>query len=244
MSIRITEPIRVAKYDYKTRQTPNIFGYTNQVIHVEEELSPYVLRDEAGVIHENLWQFNKIYRQVYAQDQTVHRWTREKGWVYPAEKHIDDKGNILPEYWRWRQAGMHNKTPVRYPNGYNGRKECVGFVMCTNGPLSSCDAKYAYTFIPFEQLHIARRDIYYKEYARLCRKLPEFHRLKELKTPLQIAEVDGPRKTDDYPFNLAENNSLIVNRDTARGWLYNKSQSFGHGICLCIALQNGDDWLN
>jgi hypothetical protein len=218
--------VRVGKYDFKTRKMPEIPDFSNILIHVRDELSPYILKTEEGCIMENVWQFSKIYRKVYNQNQTIHRYTSEKGWVHPEEIHIDEKGNVLPEYWQWRSKGMNCSHAIRYPNGYNGRSECVGFIW--NGQ-----------FIPVDKYHIARKIIYYDTYITMCKKNPEYKELQRRlsnKENLQIVEVDGPRKAEDYPFNLAENNSLLINREIAQGWLKSKTQSFGHGVCLAIAL--------
>lgn len=240
--------MRVGKYNYKTRKCPDIPNYNNYLVHTKDDLSPYVLKDESGCLMENIWQFNKIYRKVYRQNSLYNRFRpQDGGWKYPEEVHLDDKNNVLPSYWNWRRQGMENKTPVRYPNGIIGRREVLGFIMCINGPLSSSNPeKYEYTFIPIEKFDEARVKIYYKEYARLCRMTREFTRVQNLVrsgNKIQVCEVDGPSKSDEYPFNLADNNSLLITPEIVRGWLHNSSQSFGHGVCLCVALLNGDDWL-
>lgn len=51
-------------------------------------LAPFFLSDEQGHLMGNAWQFSKIYREMPN--------INEKKWSHPAEKHFDEKGNILP----------------------------------------------------------------------------------------------------------------------------------------------------
>jgi len=237
---------------------PEIKGFENLLVHVKDPLSPYVLKTENGCIMENVWQFSKIYKMVFEQKQTLHRWTKEEGWCHPAETHIDEKGNITPQYWLWRNKGFNFQHPVRYPNGYHGRTKCVGVVvrrdLLTNIPdpeitrkVTVIDGRVDYVLVPPEYFYVTRRCVYYNVYVTLARRIDQFHQLQRnifSGTKYQTVEVDGPRKAEDYPFNLADDNSLLLARDTARGWLNNRSQSFGHGVCLAIALINKDEWIN
>ena len=68
---------------------------------------------------ENLYQNSKVFPQVYPQNQNLHRFTSEKGWVHPGEIHYKD-GVIYPEYWAWREKGMgwpHEEFVVRWLQG-------------------------------------------------------------------------------------------------------------------------------
>jgi hypothetical protein len=84
--------IRVGKYDFDGKKMPSIDGFENLLIHVRDTLSPYVLKSEDGCIMENIWQFSKIFEIVTEQKQTIHRWTREKGWHYKRERHMNEDG--------------------------------------------------------------------------------------------------------------------------------------------------------
>lgn len=150
--------VRVAKYDFKSKKTPTTKSYTNILIHVKDDLSPYTLKDDQDRLMENLWQFSKIYPSVRKQNQTVHRFTSEKGWVWPGETHcIIDANEVNPTnnpsnpsnnlnnnlinltplsnikitnaYWKWRNNGQRFTYPIRYPNGYYGRTDCKSVVL-------------------------------------------------------------------------------------------------------------------
>lgn len=86
-----------------------------------------MLRNEKGQLLENVWQFSKIYASVSAQKIPLSSryYPSTIIWEHPAEKHLDDNGEPNDAYWDWRAKGMDNPYPVRYPNGFQGRKECV-----------------------------------------------------------------------------------------------------------------------
>lgn len=56
----------------------------------------------------------------------------ENGWAYNVEnawqyskvypEHIGEQGQILPEYFQWREQGFKNKQAIRYPMGKKGSK--------------------------------------------------------------------------------------------------------------------------
>ena len=116
--------LRVGLYDYKTKRQATTHGYTNILVHVDGPFSPYTLKDEKGRIQENTYQFSKTFPYVYPQNQNLHRFTSEKGWVHPGETHYKD-GMIYPEYWAWREKGMTFPHAIRRPNGFKGHKECI-----------------------------------------------------------------------------------------------------------------------
>jgi hypothetical protein len=116
--------IYVAKY-YLGKPLPQVphADCKNVLIHVKEALSPYQIKNEAGQILENVWQFAKLYPRVSAQSIPMSRWQPDNIiWSHPAEVHWD--GNLTEAYWEWRDKGMNNNYAVRYPNGYSGRTSC------------------------------------------------------------------------------------------------------------------------
>jgi hypothetical protein len=130
--------IRVGKYDFKNKIQPKTSGYTNILIHVKDSLSPYIMKDKNGILHENYWQFSKCYEKTRPQRQTVNRYTSELGWCHPAEKHYDKvTDQFTPAYWEWRKKGMQFQHPVRYPNGFDGRKDCLFVVTMASPSLSA-----------------------------------------------------------------------------------------------------------
>ena len=101
------------------------------------ELSPYHLRTDGkedainpgGVIFENLWQSSKCYPWVYPIEVYCH--PSKQGdprylWYKSTknEAHIDAKGEVLPEYYLWRNEIFNCKNAIRYPNGKQHRHEC------------------------------------------------------------------------------------------------------------------------
>jgi hypothetical protein len=157
---------------------------------------------------------------------------------------------------------MHFPHAVRYPNGFAGRVHCRGVLihkdLLTDMPDKDITKKITqipkdakekemYVLIPKDKFYIARKCVYYNVYVTLCRRTSMFVKLEKRIASgfkYQICEVDGPRKAKDYPFSEADNNSLLVTRETAKAWLMNITQSFGHGVCLCIALINQDEWIS
>ena len=107
-------------------------GYLNVMVKnyktgLGHTLSPYFLKNAKGQLMECIWQFSKSYSSVTAQRQYSSKYQYGNSdylvWEHPAEKHVDEKGEPNNKYWKWRKKGMNNPKPVRYPNGYAGRKK-------------------------------------------------------------------------------------------------------------------------
>ena len=283
--------VRVGRYDFKNRRCPTTVGYTNILIHVNDRLSPYIMRDADGALMENIWQFSKVYDVVSPQRQTVHRWTKEQGWVWPSQVHYSKSTGVLsPAWWKWHDVGTHFHHAVRYPNGFAGRARCQ-FVLSPEcvarrgETLRECPAAQIgeqkdeqHTEQQGEQkcegdpacgerdrraaaatgsaikvgvadrleLSAGRLRVYYATYARLARADPFYAELRGRLASgenLQIVEVDGPPLgVTIAPFDQVLNGSIHVDRHVAGAWLKGP-YSFGHGICLAVALLDGDEWL-
>jgi len=197
------------------------------------ELGPYVLKDEDGKIMENIWQFAKVYPKVPATTQKYSRWDDTIIWHHPAEIHVDEKGELTPEYWNWREKGMSNEYPVRYPVGYSKKAR------------ASC----LYAWWNEEKLDYieSREKIYLPLYTRLVKTQPKFNQLKEMLnkgTNLLIVEVDGP-KQDSLNYyrqkygvdnNFISNHTIEATEENFTIMLYDTRHPFGHGYCLAMAL--------
>lgn len=90
--------------------------------------------------------------------------------------------------------------------------------------------------------------VYFAEYVRLARRDPYFRRLQQrLRNGenLQINEVDGPPLTapELKPFELVHDGSIEITQYVVQHWLRQPQWSFGHGVCLAIALLEADAWL-
>lgn len=222
--------LRVGKYNYKTKKMPVIEGYTNVLIHTTGALSPYVMKDDNGIIMENYWQFSKIWKKVYKIRQPISQYDNSVRWEYDDEKHLENhygKFHILKEYYVWQQKGFNSKKWVRYPNGFNHHKETVGSI-------------YRGKIINYIG---ARKKIYCKKYQDIAITKKLFKDLKERYENgenIQIVEVDGPSKGDTYPYNKVQVKdglgSLKITKKRLNALINNSDQTFGHGYCVASML--------
>lgn len=226
--------LRVGKYNYRTKEMPTLVGYTNVLIHTTGALSPYVMKDDNGIIMENYWQFSKIWKKVYKIRQPISQYDNSVRWEYDDEKHLEISGSadlkrfkILKEYYVWQQKGFNSKKWVRYPNGFNHHKETIGSV-------------YRGKIIGYIE---ARKKIYYKKYRDIAITKKLFKDLKERYENgenIQIVEVDGPAKGDTYPYNRVQTSgglgSLKITKKRLIALINNPDQAFGHGYCIASML--------
>jgi hypothetical protein len=230
----------------KGQKYPITYGYRNIVVTSHASvgslgagLSPYILRDPAGRIMENIWQFAKVYASVPE--------IKTPAWSWKAEIHVKD-GKILPAYWKWRMAGMNHQIPVRYPVGFHDRHKCLYALGIDATPENPGDQmKYVE----------ARKKIYVPVYAELAKQSEEFTQLQALLHEgynLQILDVDGPKPLDGHPildgkkllkgiYGESETGSVDINEETIRNLIEITAQAFGHGYVLASCLLNGEEWL-
>ena len=237
---KVRGQVRVAKYYPKRGMPAAPDGYRNILIHSSGKtlgaaLSPYKLKDEQGRLIENVWQFAKVYQKVDAQ-KTPMSWRFKLNtiiWEHPAEVHVDEEGNLTPEYWAWRDKGMKHWYAVRYPNGFQGRHKCL------------------YAYWDGEKLGYieSRKKIYCGEYIRLAPTHPDFIKLKALLDEgqnIQIVEVDGPDPTLTYaPYDRISRDDpgLPIDEQTIRTLIDDERKPFGHGYVIAALLLDGADWL-
>ncbi len=233
-------PIGVIKVGkYKNGKYPKFDGFKNVVVHTKAsaygELSPYVLSKE-GQIMENIWQFSKVYKKVEAQSQYYNRFRKNISWEHPSEEHVDKNGDLTKEYFSWRTKGFNFPEPVRYPNGYKGKNDCMYSI---KDPGSK---KLAYID--------SRKEIYVPLYNELVRKEKKFDYLKnELKKGrnLNIIEVDGPNQESLLYYiekygvekDFIKDGAMIATKENLKIMLNDKKHPFGHGYCLAMSLM---DW--
>lgn len=243
--------LRVGRCVYKgvktPRSDPSYEGFTPIIVLMKGhskygELGPYDLVDEKGRIHENIWQFSKVYEKIPKSKQKFSRTTKTIVWDHPAETHIKD-GELTDEYYKWRKKGMYNKYAVRYPVGFYHRHKCL--YALADGADGKVDVDNQLGYIE------SRKEIYVKEYCRLVKKEPKFKELKarlEKGDNLLIFEVDGPHqeslqfyknkyKVDD---DFIENGTMVANKDNLKIMLNDTKHPFGHGYCLAMAILDID----
>ncbi len=109
---------------------PSVNGYIPIICLTKStkygSLGPYELTNSKGHIMENIYQFSKIYPKIPYSKQRQSRFDPTIIWEHQAEIHIDEEGDPTDDYFKWREKGMNNQYPVRYPVGYNYRHTCVG----------------------------------------------------------------------------------------------------------------------
>lgn len=230
--------IRVGRIKYVNGKPvqPKFEGFTPIVVMTKSseygDLGPYVLKNDEGHIMENIWQFSKLYPWVPASKQTYSRFDKTVIWDHPQETHVKD-GKPTEKYWQWRQKGMENPEPVRYPVGNGAHKrKCI----CV---LSDCN----------ERLGIAegRKQVYLKTYSELVKKEPKFVELVERCRSgenLLIIEVDGPHQEtlgyykEKYGIrdDFITDDTILVTPRNMKIMLNDPKHSFGHGYCLAMAI--------
>lgn len=234
--------IRVGRSRYEDGKVihPSYPGFTSIPVitksHEWPELSPFYLKDEQGQIMENVWQFGKVYRDV---PKMFHKVGRRVLWSWPAEKHLDGRGDITPFYIAWRIAGMRNHMAVRYPVGYNNRHKCVAYI--------PEDREGNILFNQRLDYIQARKQVYLPLYISLAKQTDSFSELKNRLAAgenLLIIEPDGPhQESNSYyskmygtPQNLIQNDSIPATHANLSMMLEDPKHPFGHGYCLAIAL--------
>lgn len=259
------------------KKYPVTEGFLNIVVTSRNQtklghsLSPYVLTDSRGRIMENLWQFAKIYPRVTKQTQPDWSWDTEVHCVAPPtgatlSKAIgaEQKPRVKPtdEYWEWRQAGMEHDKPVRYPNGFKGKADCICVLWPASGALDDATNPH----VQMLQLGYvdSRKKVYVGLYSMMAKKNDEFAELRKMLENgqnLQILDVDGPditRATDatgkvKAPYDQIPDGihgetsgvgSIEINEANIRALIEDTAQPFGHGYVLAALLMGGDAWMH
>ena len=226
------------------RTDPSYPGFTPIVVLTKSSqygsLSPFELKNEQGMIMENAWQFMKAYTTVPKSTQYYSRWDRRVIWDHPAETHAiikDGLVNVTPEYQRWREKGLKNPYPVRYPVGYHHRHKCLGHLILDGN---------TWRLIDYIE---ARKRIYLPIYVNLVRQQVAFQQLQQRLADgenLLIIEVDGPHQ-ESLPYyqekygvkkDFIKQNTILVTTENMNIMLNDPKHPFGHGYCLAMALLN------
>ena len=233
--------IRVGRIVYQQGKSihPSYDGFTPIVVLTKSSkygsLGPYVLQNEKEQIMENIWQFMKVYETVPQTKAKYSRWNSTIIWDHPAEVHVDNGGKILDSYWSWREKGLINKYPVRYPVGMKNRHTCLYALKEKGGkPLSYIEA---------------RKEIYLPIYIELVKKQKQFIELKarlEKGENLLVIEVDGPHQESLAHYksvykvgdNFIENDTMLATYSNLQIMLNEGRHPFGHSYCLAMSLMD------
>jgi hypothetical protein len=258
------QTIKFVQVIVKTKTLKSKQGIQSDALNYHE-LSPYYLKCKVpgptdqqikyGIM-ENVYQASKIYPHVSAQHQKA-KWNNKLTiWDWPAEQHLDQKGDLLPNYWKWREALCDASFAVRYPNGYYGCHECIGSVTFKPGVGWYVPNEIKCAVTPMQQggqndprktRYVAgRKDIYCPLYGEAARQHPRFKELTKLLTSgvnLLILDVDGPSYSKEFPFNQVEHDSIEITEKNVKALLHDTTQPFGHGYVLAVYLLNHTEWL-
>lgn len=222
-------------YDSFT-QVPVLTQVTNKEYG---DLGPYNLKNEYGQIFESLYQSCKVFPKVPACKIPYSSGNSTIVWEWPEEVHIDQNGNLTPEYWNWRHYLLNSPYPVRNPVPWSYMKTC-SFSLEKFEPISDSNPRLSYIE--------ARCKIYVPLYIHLVSQQPRFLELKKrlLKGEnLLIIEVDGPHQESLSHYqsiygvsdNWIDKDSIEATMDNLNIMLNDPKHPFGHGYCLAWALQ-------
>jgi hypothetical protein len=195
-------------------------------------LSPYDLKNEKGQLMHNIVEFSKVYEKLPRSVIPYTKKYRVIVWRWDEDTHLVDD-QIMPNYWKWREAGLKNDRAIKCPVGI----ESIG--------------KHKFTLVGEERLNNieARSKLYVPLYFELVKNQPQFHALRERFNNgenLLIIEVNGPHE-EDLPYykqrygvdnNFIVNDTMLATPENIKIMLNDPLQPFGHGYCLAMALQD------
>lgn len=246
---------------------PSYPGYTSIFVMIRDKvenneygaLSPYSIRVPVpgypdGVIHENYWQFLKVYPIVYQIDQTASRSDKRIVWRYHTENHLKPKTKnptkpedweLLGEWYNWNKKGFENQDYVRYPVGSHPRitSSCKFALAIKDDGTVDPNKRMGYVE--------SRKKTYGKAYCENVMKHSHFDQLKQRLMNgenLLIIEVDGPHEEsaeyykEKYGWELdkIDNGTIEATKENLKVLINDTKHPFGHGYCLSMALHGQD----
>uniref|UniRef100_A0A6C0EED9 Uncharacterized protein n=1 Tax=viral metagenome TaxID=1070528 RepID=A0A6C0EED9_9ZZZZ len=244
---------RIYKYGGSFYQ-PTIEGFTNIIVMIKNDpnkseygaLSPYSIKVPLngfleGVIHENYWQFLKVYEQVPPISVPFSTNNSAIAWVHEGCTCINKDGNITSEWHDWRERGFSSKNYIRFPKD---RASCkFSLEIKKDGTI---DIENRLTYVQ------SCKKTYAAKYCENVNKHPLFTQLKERLLNgenLLIIEVDGPHQEslqyyiDKYNVekNFITDNSIEVTFENMKILIEDTKHAFGHDYCLGIELLDFTD---
>lgn len=250
--------LRVGRMIYGIRNAPifvpKYYGFTQIFVMIKDDpknnqygaLSPYSIRVPIkgyplDVIHENYWQFSKVYEEVPEIVQTASMHNKKIVWVHKQERHLDANSNILPSWFAWNKKGFNCQDYVRFPVGSSkkARSSCKFSLKIEED--GSVDILKKMNYIE------ARKKIYAKSY---CENVIKNKLFEDLLLRLQngenllLIEVDGPHQ-ESLPYyqkkygwhqNTIIDNTIELTVDVLKILINDEKHAFGHGYCLGMSL--------
>ena len=180
-----------------------------------KNLSPFYLKSGDGVIFENFWQSQKVWKKVDKQNT--------KNWKWSEEIHVDKDDNPNEKWVKWHETLLHHELPVRRPNG----KAIPLYAYWDGKKLDTVDARKQ-IYIPYaKQLYRAN-----PTYLKLLQKVKSGK-------DIIIVEPDGPL-LEAYPNGLEVDlnllNKLIDRMNYKEEGHPNRYRPYGHGYVLAMTL--------
>lgn len=228
----IKESVNLSCEEYGECEKINVLSWHRKDTEYYE-LSPYFLKTDGqegdevwdDILFENFWQGSKIFPEVNTTIIKPHFssniiWHEHHG----QEIHFSNN-EIRDEYFSWRNSIWNCPNPIRYPNSYHRRHECIFSRIVINGK------EKRYNYID------ARKNIYCKNYTRLVRTKQSYNKiLNMLKQGIDICivEVDVPHEDKKGAYGRYADVPLTL--EILRELINDDSEPFGHGLALAAAL--------
>ena len=180
-----------------------------------KNLSPFYLKFADGVIFENFWQSQKVWKKVDKQNT--------KNWKWPEEIHVDKDDNPNEKWVKWHDVLLHHNLPVRRPNGRN----IPLYAYWEGNKLDTIEGRKQ-IYIPYlKELYRAN-----STYSKLLEKVKSGK-------DIILVEPDGPL-LEAYPNGLEVDLPLLyklINRMNYKEEGYtNRYRPYGHGYVLAMTL--------
>lgn len=202
-------------------------------------LSPYIARRANGEIMENSWQFRKIYRHISKRIEYYSRWDKTIVWQWHEDTHLDSNNIPTDSYWTWRDIGLNNPYPVRYPGGVKNRHNCFGFIDDEGIIYDYKSSRKQYLEMYVEAINT---NIGVDSKGRSSSQRLDDLLLVYSTNNILICEPDGPRMDKDHydsiGVELDGNGTILATKENLTALYNDVKYPFGHGYCLAWYIIN------
>lgn len=192
------------------------------------------------VIHENYWQFLKVYEKTPPIKQYFSKYDNRIRWEYDECIQINNN-NVTAEWYKWKDKGFNSQNWIRYPVGTKPEERAKCKYSLTLNDDGTVNESNKQTYIS------SRKVTYVTKYVENVIKYKEFLQLKKILLSGQnilIIEVDGPHQ-ESLPYyiekygvnkNFIINNTVEVTVKNMKILLNDEKHAFGHGYCAAMEL--------